>query len=80
MTHHKADANQGEGNRDAARAYAAGAAETARSGTVPDKAEAAKRALDGPEGAELRAAEQEGRSRSRGEDPQVTQPDGGKRR
>ena len=50
-------ANEGEGNRTAARNYDRAVAETVRSGTVPAKARAAARALDGPEGDELRRAE-----------------------
>lgn len=65
------DGNQGEGNREAAKAYNEGATRTARSGIVPGKAAEARDALDGPEGDELRDAEREGRSRAKGEDPQV---------
>ena len=50
-------ANEGEGNRTAARNYDRAVAETVKSGTVPEKARAAARALDGPEGDELRRAE-----------------------
>lgn len=65
------DGNQGEGNRAAGRAYDEGAHRTAQSGKVPEKAQEAKRALEGEEGDELRRAEQEGKSHSHGEDPQV---------
>jgi hypothetical protein len=49
--------NEGEGNRTAARRYDQGVEKTVKSGTVPEKARAAARALDGPEGDELRRAE-----------------------
>lgn len=49
--------NEGEGNRTAARRYDNAVEQTVKSGTVPDKARAAARALDGPEGNELRRAE-----------------------
>jgi hypothetical protein len=49
--------NEGEGSRTAARNYDRAVAKTVKSGTVPAKARAAARALDGPEGDELRRAE-----------------------
>jgi hypothetical protein len=49
--------NEGEGNRTAARRYGSAVERTVKSGTVPAKARAAARALDGPEGKELRRAE-----------------------
>jgi len=49
--------NEGEGNRTAARRYDSAVEKTVKSGTVPEKARAAARALDGPEGNELRRAE-----------------------
>ncbi|HMI86074.1 MAG TPA: hypothetical protein VK550_18385 [Polyangiaceae bacterium] len=49
--------NEGEGSRTAARRYDNAVEQTVKSGTVPDKARAAARALDGPEGKELRRAE-----------------------
>jgi hypothetical protein len=49
--------NEGEGNRTAARRYDSAVEKTVKSGTVPAKARAAARALDGPEGNELRRAE-----------------------
>jgi len=49
--------NEGEGNRTAARNYDRAVAETVKSGRVPEKAREAVRALDGPEGDELRRAE-----------------------
>jgi len=49
--------NEGEGNRTAARRYDRAVEQTVKSGTVPAKARAAARALDGPQGNELRRAE-----------------------
>lgn len=49
--------NEGEGNRTAARRYDQAVEKTVKSGIVPEKARAAARALDGPEGVELRRAE-----------------------
>ena len=50
-------ANEGEGNKTAARRYGRAVQQTVRSGTVDSKARQAARALDGPEGSELRRAE-----------------------
>ena len=61
--------NEGEGSRTAALAYDHSQTEFAQKGDVKRKAKAAKKALDGPEGAELRKAEATGKSRSKGEDP-----------
>jgi hypothetical protein len=66
-----AQANEGEGNRTAAKAYNRKAKEFAESGQVEGKAKAAKADLDGPKGEELRKAEAAGRRRSKGEDPAV---------
>ena len=55
----KRDENEGEGNKSAARRYDAGVQKTVKSGRVPQKAREAAQALDGPEGAELRRAEEE---------------------
>ena len=49
--------NEGEGNRTAARRYNQAVEKTVKSGVVPEKARAAARALEGPEGGELRRAE-----------------------
>lgn len=49
-------------NREGARRYDEGAREHARSGSVEREARDAARALDGPEGEELRDAEREGRA------------------
>ncbi len=58
------DANEGEGNRTAARRYDAGVAETVASGKVDEAARQAEEALDGPEGDALREAEKEGKQRA----------------
>lgn len=60
----KQDANEGEGNRTAARRYDAGVEKTVKSGKVDAAAEAAKNALDGEEGDELREAEEQGKKRA----------------
>ncbi|MGE3747749.1 MAG: hypothetical protein AB7G25_18850 [Sphingomonadaceae bacterium] len=57
---------QGEGNYDAAREYDRKVAEHAKdSAKIKAEAKDAKKALDGPEGPELRAAEKEGRSHAK---------------
>jgi hypothetical protein len=54
--------NEGEGSRSAARRYNEGATRTASDPQhVKEAAEKAKRALDGPEGDALRAAEERGK-------------------
>ncbi|HEX7198651.1 MAG TPA: DUF2934 domain-containing protein [Dongiaceae bacterium] len=63
--------NEGEGSRTAALAYDHSQTEFAQKGDVKGKAKAAKKALDGPEGAELRKAEAAGKARSKGEDPEL---------
>ena len=65
------DANEGEGNKSADRNYREGVAKTVKSGTVDEKAKEAEAALDGPEGEKLRRAEELGKMRSKGEDPQL---------
>ena len=61
--------NEGEGNRTAAAEYNKGAERTAHSGKVEQAAREAEKAIDGSEGAELKRAEEKGRSHSKGEDP-----------
>jgi hypothetical protein len=63
--------NEGEGNRTAAAEYNKGATRTAQSGKVDQAAQEARRAVDGPEGKELRDAEAKGRAHAKGEDPQL---------
>jgi Fe-Mn family superoxide dismutase len=62
---------EGEGSYSGARQYDAGAERHARSGKSAPAAAAAKDALEGPEGGELRRAEEEGKKRSKGEDPKL---------
>jgi len=64
-------ANEGEGNRTAARAYNRKAKQFAETGPVEAQAKKAKADLDGPQGGELREAELVGKRHSRGEDPSV---------
>jgi hypothetical protein len=51
----------GEGNPDAARRYDQGVEKTVREGKVNELGEKAKKALEGPEGDELRRAEERGK-------------------
>ena len=64
-------ANEGEGNKTADRRYREGVERTVKSGHVEQKAKEAERALDSADGDKLRQAEDQGRMRSRGEDPAV---------
>jgi len=64
-------ANEGEGNRTATRAYNRKARQFAEAGPVERQAERAVADLDGPAADELREAELVGRSHSHGEDPAV---------
>jgi len=57
--------NEGEGNKTAARRYDRAVEATVRSGSVDERARAAARALDGPEGNELRRAEAVGKQRGK---------------
>jgi hypothetical protein len=63
--------NEGEGNRTAAKQYNDAQKSFAESGKVDPAAKDAARAVDGPEGAELRKAEEVGKRHSHGEDPQL---------
>jgi hypothetical protein len=65
--------NQGEGDREADRRYREGARQFVDEGHVGPAATAARRAVDGPEGASLRAAEQAGKSRIAEEDPEIAE-------
>jgi hypothetical protein len=62
-------ANEGEGNKTAARHYNEAQAGFAKSGKVAGKAREARDAIDGAEGRELDKAAAEGKSHSAGEDP-----------
>ena len=66
-------ANEGEGNRTAARAYNKGVQDFEKTGQVDKKAREAADALDGPEAAELKKAEEAGKNHSHGEDPALRQ-------
>jgi hypothetical protein len=61
--------NEGEGNKTAARHYNDATKDFVKKGGVEEKAQEAKRAVDGPEGKDLKRAEAEGKSHSHGEDP-----------
>lgn len=58
--------NEGEGNKTAARHYNEATQKYVESGRVDQAAEEAAQALDGPEGDELRQAEEEGKSHAAG--------------
>lgn len=60
-----ASANEGEGNKTAARHYNQAQQRFVASGKVAAAARSARRAVDGPEGAELRNAEAAGRGKAR---------------
>ena len=57
--------NEGEGNKTAARHYNEGTRKFVKDGKVEKAAEAAQKAVDGPEGQELRKAERDGLKHSR---------------
>ena len=57
--------NEGEGSRSAAHHYNDGVKATVESGKVPEKADEARRALEGAEGEELRRAEKEAKERGK---------------
>jgi hypothetical protein len=65
--------NEGEGNKTAAREYNEAQQGFVRSGRVEEKAREAERALDGPERHELEQAEEADKSRSAGEDPELSE-------
>jgi hypothetical protein len=58
------EANEGEGNKTAARRYNEAVRATVHAGKVEQNARAAARALNGSEGAELRRAEAEAKRRA----------------
>ena len=64
------NANEGEGNKTAALAFDRNQAEFSQKADVDTKAKAARDALEGREGLELRKAEETAKKHSRGEDPQ----------
>lgn len=63
--------NEGEGNHTAAKQYDDAQRKFAQSGKVEPAAKDAAQAVDGPEGEELRKAEDAGKRRAHGEDPQL---------
>ena len=65
--------NQGEGDREADRRYRESARQFVDEGHVSSAAKAARSALDGPEAASLRAAEQAGKARIAEEDPEISE-------
>lgn len=62
---------KGEGDYEAARRYRKDVEEHARSGDVEGEARDAEKAVEGEEGEKLREAEEIGKSKARGEDPQL---------
>jgi hypothetical protein len=64
-------ANEGEGNRSAARRFNEAQHKFVADGKVAAKAKEAEKAIAGPEGEELRRAEEIGKQHSHGEDPAV---------
>lgn len=65
------DTEHGEGNYEAAHHYADGVKRTLHDKDVEQLAEDAREALEGEEGEELRAAEEEGKRHIADEDPEV---------
>ncbi len=63
--------NEGEGNHTAAKQYNDAQKAFSESGKVEPAAKDAARAVDGPEGGELRKAEAVGKRHAHGEDPQL---------
>jgi hypothetical protein len=71
MSNQEKPAVEGEGSYTATRAYNKHTQETVRSGTVEQKAQDAAKAVEGPEAAELKRAEEAGKKHSHGEDPKL---------
>jgi len=67
----KTQQNEGEGNRTAAREYNKAQHDFARSGKVEQKAQEARKAVDGAEAGELRDAELVGKRHVAQEDPEA---------
>lgn len=61
-----AQKNEGEGSKSAARRYDSAATAHAASGKSKARAEEAEKALDGPEAAEMKRAEEKGKAPLRG--------------
>lgn len=68
---HKSGKNQGEGDRESAKRYNKDTREFMAENDVSAKAREAEKALSGSEGRDLKQAEEKGKARARGEDPQV---------
>ena len=68
---HKAQKNEGEGNRTAARQYNEARRRFVKSGKAEEKAKEAERAVEGKEGDTLREAELVGKRHSAEEDPEI---------
>jgi hypothetical protein len=64
-----AQANEGEGNRTAAHRYNQGTKDFIESGQVDEKAREAAKAVSGPEGEELRQAEETAKRRGQAKEP-----------
>lgn len=63
--------NEGEGNRTAAREYNRDTREFIEKEDVGKLAEQARKDVEGPQGDELRRAEEEGKRKAKEEDPQL---------
>ncbi len=63
--------NEGEGNRTAAREYNRNTRAFVEKEDVDKLGEQARKDLDGPKGESLRQAEEDGKRKAKGEDPQV---------
>jgi hypothetical protein len=68
--------NEGEGNKTAAFAFDRSQTESVQNADLQALGSSARGALEGAEGAELKTAEEQARSRSRGEDPALNQKAG----
>ena len=65
------DKNQGEGNREAAKAYNKHTQDDLKTKDVDAKGKAAKDAISGDQANDLKKAEAEGKSKAKEFDPQV---------
>lgn len=70
--------NEGEGNRTADRRYRDGVRDHVEHHDMAADAQRARDAVDGPEGAGLRRAEEQARAHAKGEDPALHRPAGSK--
>jgi hypothetical protein len=71
MDEKKKGENQGEGDYKSARIYNEHQRQFNESGKIEKAAKDAEKAIEGKEGDELRRAEEAGKARSHGEDPQL---------